>query len=99
MPVETPLFTGDGITLFTDEKNATALRRLVDGEPTVAGYHTAHLSRLGAGDSFALLAYIEMNEAHERAVQAMRVAVRLALDGPGLQGGTEHGRVPADHVR
>ena len=78
LPVETPLFTGDGITLFTDEKNANALRGLVDGEPTLAGYLSAHLSRLGAGDYFALLAYIEMNEVHERPLQAMRVAVRDA---------------------
>jgi hypothetical protein len=79
-PDETPIFTGDGITLFTDERNATALRALVngDGEPTLAGYLTGHLSRLGAGDYFALLAYIEMNEAHERALQTIRVAVRDA---------------------
>ena len=68
--------TGDGIKLFTDEKNANALRGLLNGEPTLAGYLTAHLSRLDAGDYFALLAYIEMNDAHERALQAMRVAVR-----------------------
>src|SRR4030095_10132953 len=78
LPVETPIFTGDGIKLFTDEKNATALRGLLDGEPTLAGYLTAHLSRLGAGDYFALLAYIELDEAHERALQAVRVAVRAA---------------------
>jgi transaldolase/glucose-6-phosphate isomerase len=76
-PVETT-FTGDGIKLFTDEKNWNALRGLLDGEPTLAGYLTAHLSRLGAGDYFALLAYIEMNEAHERALQSMRVAIRDA---------------------
>jgi transaldolase/glucose-6-phosphate isomerase len=78
LPAETPLFTGDGIKLFTDEKNAEALRSLVDGEPTLTGYLTAHLSRLCAGDYFALLAYIEMNEKHERALQAMRMAVRDA---------------------
>jgi transaldolase/glucose-6-phosphate isomerase len=78
LPAETPIFTGDGIKLFTDEKNANALRGLLDVEPTLAGYLTAHLTRLGAGDYFALLAYIEMNEAHERALQAVRVAVRDA---------------------
>jgi transaldolase/glucose-6-phosphate isomerase len=78
LPVETPIFTGDGITLFTDETNANALKGLVGGQPTLAGYLTAHLGRLGAGDYFALLAYLEMNEAHERALQAIRVAVRDA---------------------
>ena len=114
LPAETPIFTADGIKLFTDEKNAAALARMVNGDPTLAGYLKAHLSRLGAGDYFALLAYIEMNEAHERALQAMRHArprrqarrdvprVRTALpalDGAGLQGWAEHGRVPADHLR
>jgi transaldolase/glucose-6-phosphate isomerase len=78
LPAETPLFTGDGIKLFTDEKNANALRSLLDGEPTLAGYLTAHLNRLEASDYFALLAYIEMNEAHEQVLQAMRLAVRDA---------------------
>jgi transaldolase/glucose-6-phosphate isomerase len=54
------------------------LTGVLNAEPTLAGYLTAHLNRLGAGDYFALLAYIEMNEAHERALQAMRVAVRDA---------------------
>ena len=51
---------------------------MVNGKPTLAGYLNAHLSRLGAGDYFALLAYIEMNDAHERALQAMRHRVRDA---------------------
>jgi len=78
LPAETPIFTSEGVKLFTDEKNARALTGVLSGEPTLAGYLTAHLNRLGAGDYFALLAYIEMNEAHERALQAMRVAVRDA---------------------
>jgi transaldolase / glucose-6-phosphate isomerase len=78
LPTETPLFIGDGITLFTDDKNATALTGLLNGEPTLAGYLAAHLNRLDAGEYFALLAYIEMNEAHERVLQAMRLAVRDA---------------------
>ena len=78
LPAETPIFTGDGIELFTDERNATALTGVLNGEPTLAGYLTAHLNRLGAGDYFALLAYIEMSDAHERALQAMRSAVRDA---------------------
>jgi transaldolase/glucose-6-phosphate isomerase len=78
LPAETPIFTGEGIQLFTDEKNAAALARMVKGHHTLAGYLEAHLSRLQTGDYFALLAYIEMNEAHERALQAMRHGVRDA---------------------
>src|SRR6266550_4512195 len=35
-----------------------------------------HLGRLGAGDYAALLAYVEMNAAHERELQAIRGAIR-----------------------
>jgi transaldolase/glucose-6-phosphate isomerase len=36
----------------------------------------AHLSRLRAGDYFAVLGYITMNAANEKAMQAIRLAVR-----------------------
>jgi hypothetical protein len=67
LPVETPIFTGDGIKPFTDEKKASASGGLSAGEPTLAGCFTAHLGRPGAGDDFALLACIAMNEAPGRA--------------------------------
>jgi transaldolase/glucose-6-phosphate isomerase len=78
LPTETPIFVADGIRLFTDEKNRAALAPTVAEKQTLAGYLTAHLSRLGVGDYFALLAYIEMNEMHERRLQAIRLAVRDA---------------------
>jgi transaldolase/glucose-6-phosphate isomerase len=76
LPRETPIFTADGIELFTDEKNATALANMMTEPPTLAKYLEAHLKRLGGGDYFALLVYIEMNEAHERVLQEIRQAVR-----------------------
>ena len=78
LPAETPIFTGEGIKLFADEKNAAALTKAIRGDHTLAGYLKAHLSRIGAGDYFALLAFIEMNEPHERALQTMRLRVRDA---------------------
>jgi transaldolase/glucose-6-phosphate isomerase len=78
LPVETPILAGDGIKLYTDEKNAAVLKRAANGQQTLAGYLKAHLNRLNAGDYFALLAYIEMNEAHELALQAMRHSIRNA---------------------
>jgi transaldolase/glucose-6-phosphate isomerase len=78
LPSETPFFAADGIKLFTDEKNTAALQQAVGGRPSLAAYLKAHLDRLGAGDYFALLAYIAMNEAHERPLQVMRQAVRDA---------------------
>jgi transaldolase/glucose-6-phosphate isomerase len=77
LPAETPLFSQDGITLFTDEKNAAVLTREAP-ESTLAGYLGAHLNRLREGDYLALLAYVEMSEAHERALQAIRLGVRDA---------------------
>src|SRR4029078_6174523 len=47
----------------------------LSGPPTLAGYLRAHLDRLGPGDYFALLAYVAMNEAHERILDAIRVGV------------------------
>jgi transaldolase/glucose-6-phosphate isomerase len=76
LPRETPIFRADGIELFTDEKNAAALANMMTEPPTLAGYLEAHLKRLVGGDYFALLAYIEMNEAHERVLQEIRQAVR-----------------------
>jgi transaldolase/glucose-6-phosphate isomerase len=78
LPAETPIFTGEGIRLYTDEKNAAALAKIVSGDPTLEAYLKAHLNRLNADDYFALLAYIEMNDAHERALQSMRHSVRDA---------------------
>ena len=78
LPAETPIFTGDGITLFTDDKNAADLAKMLKGEHTLEGCLEAHLSRLRPGDYFALLAYIEMNEAYERTLQSIRHSVRDA---------------------
>jgi hypothetical protein len=62
--------------LFTDEKNTTSLAQVASGDESLVGFLRAHLNRLGADDYFALLAYIEMNEANEEELQAMRHAVR-----------------------
>jgi len=76
LPSETPMFEEGGLHLFTDAANASTLKSAVRGRPSLAGYLRAHLNRLKAGDYFALLAFIEMNAAHERALQAVRHAVR-----------------------
>jgi transaldolase/glucose-6-phosphate isomerase len=72
LPPESPFFEEKGIKLFVDEKNAAALK----GGATLADVLKAHLSRLGAGDYFGVLAYITMNPANEKALQVMRHAVR-----------------------
>jgi transaldolase / glucose-6-phosphate isomerase len=80
LPAEAPSLTEAGIQLFTDAQNAAALSKALSKgsgkAPTLESYLHAHLSRLGAGDYFALLAYIEMNERHEAQLQAIRQTVR-----------------------
>jgi transaldolase/glucose-6-phosphate isomerase len=78
LPTEAPVLSADGIGLFTDEKNAAALGQSAGADRTLAGYLRAHLARLRPGDYFALLAYVEMNERHERLLVEIRKAVRDA---------------------
>jgi transaldolase/glucose-6-phosphate isomerase len=78
LPPETPILEADGIKLFTDEKNAAALARSAGGAKTLAAYLKAHFNRLGAGDYCCISAYVEMNDTHQKPLQAMRQAVRDA---------------------
>jgi transaldolase / glucose-6-phosphate isomerase len=72
LPAESPIFAKDGVKLFTDSQNASAL-----GKPdSLAGYLRAHLGRIKAGDYFAVLGYIEMNPEHQGRLQQIRRAVR-----------------------
>ena len=72
LPPESPFFEEKGIKLFADEKNIAALK----GGAKLADVLKAHLSRLGAGDYFAVLGYITMNPANEKSLQTIRHAVR-----------------------
>jgi hypothetical protein len=76
LPAEHPFFEGGGVKLYSDEKNAAELKKSAGGDLTLSGYLRAHLNRLHGGDYFALLAYVEMNDAHETALQAIRHTVR-----------------------
>jgi transaldolase/glucose-6-phosphate isomerase len=76
LPDESPFFVGDGIKLFTDGANAEALQKAAGKDASLGGYLRAHLNRLGKRDYFALLAYIEMKEEHEKPLQAIRAQVR-----------------------
>lgn len=76
LPPESPVLQDVGIKLFTDENNAAALKQAAGKDATLVGYLRAHLNRLHAGDYFAVLGYIQMNDAHESQLQAIRHAVR-----------------------
>ncbi len=76
LPAETPILTEGGVALYTDSVNAAALAQAAGNDKSVAGYLRAHLKRLGAGDYFALLAYVEMNDAHNAVLREIRTKVR-----------------------
>ncbi|MGC1202576.1 MAG: hypothetical protein WA879_13600, partial [Candidatus Acidiferrales bacterium] len=76
LPAESPFFERDGIKLFTDAKNAAALKKAAGSDISLNGYLRAHLARIAAGDYFALLAYVQMNDAHESQLQQTRLVVR-----------------------
>jgi transaldolase/glucose-6-phosphate isomerase len=80
LPPEKPIVEEAGIKLFTDGNNATDLLKAVATLPSSDGalknYLRAHLARLGAGDYFAVLGYVEMNPEHEALMQGLRIAVR-----------------------
>jgi len=75
LPAESPIFEGEGIKLFADERNAKDLNATVK-DRSLSGYVKAHLDRLRPGDYFALLAYLEMNDANEAILRSARHAVR-----------------------
>lgn len=72
LPPESPFFEEKGIKLFADEKNTAVL----SGVTKLAGVLKVHLSRLAAGDYFAVLGYIPRDAANEKALQGIRHAVR-----------------------
>jgi hypothetical protein len=73
LPAEAPILEADGIRLFADPRNA---HELTAGERTLSGFLRAHLGRLVPSDYAALLAYVEMTEAHEARLQAIRTRIR-----------------------
>jgi len=73
---EKPVVEADAMKLFTDPRNAAELEKGAGGDRSIAAWLRAHLSRIKAGDYFATLAYLQMTDAHEAELQALRHAVR-----------------------
>lgn len=73
LPPESPRLVAGSIAVFTDDANAAAT-----GGDSLVGWLRAHLRRIGAGDYFALLAYVDMNDANAKVLQSIRHAVRAA---------------------
>ncbi len=76
LPAETPVLTEGGVSLYTDSVNAAALAQAAGNDKSLVGYLRAHLKRLGTGDYCAVLAYVEMNDAHEAVLREIRTKIR-----------------------
>jgi len=72
LPDEAPLIEAQGLAIYADNANRQALA----GNESIGGLLKAFLRQLHAGDYFALLAFIEMNDAHRASLQAIRSVVR-----------------------
>jgi transaldolase / glucose-6-phosphate isomerase len=72
LPEEEPLFQAQGLALFADARN----RQWLGNHKTLGAYLQALLQQLRPRDYFALVAFIEMNEGHTRALQSIRGLIR-----------------------
>ena len=76
LPAEAPFATDKFFDLYTDAKNAAALGSSGSTKATELLKH--HLNRLGPGDYFAVLAYVQMNPETEKVLQQLRHRIRDA---------------------
>jgi transaldolase / glucose-6-phosphate isomerase len=75
LPTEKPVMASREADLYTDDHNAADLRKAgADGD--LGSWIKAHLTRSGADDYVALLAYIERDHGHIDALQEMRLKLR-----------------------
>jgi transaldolase/glucose-6-phosphate isomerase len=75
LPPETPVCTEKSMALYTDQKNAAALRQ-AGADGSVESWLKAHFSRIGAGDYFAMLAYLAPEQRITSRLQELRIALR-----------------------
>ncbi len=74
-PAETPVCSEKSIKLYTDDKNATALRK-AGADGSVESWLKAHFGRVGSGDYVAMLAYLAQDKSNTDSLQKLRVAMR-----------------------
>ncbi len=78
LPAETPLFEEAGLKLFAHPAYASALVSAAGNPTTLAGLLRAHFAQLKPGDYVALLAFIQMTNLTEQALQEIRHTVLKA---------------------
>jgi transaldolase/glucose-6-phosphate isomerase len=76
LPDEAPYFAADGVRLFASDAEARALATAAGSGAGLEALLRAHLSRLSAGDYFALLAFAPISVETVAAAARLRRAVR-----------------------
>ncbi|MBA3884135.1 MAG: bifunctional transaldolase/phosoglucose isomerase [Acidobacteria bacterium] len=72
LPPDQSLLAIDGIRIYATESTTP----VVAGSRSIADCLAAHFGTLAPGDYLAILAYVEMNQAHDQILQAIRTLVR-----------------------
>src|SRR5947207_3788249 len=72
LPADTPMLQQQGLTIFADARQ----QKVLGSQTSVGSCLKAFLAQLGPGDYFAQLAFIEMNDDNDRALQSIRGLVR-----------------------
>lgn len=75
LPDETAVTTDGPIAIYTDARNAEALRK-AGANGGIASWLKAHFGRIQGGDYATLLAYIDRDAAHLATAHSMRMAIR-----------------------
>jgi transaldolase/glucose-6-phosphate isomerase len=75
LPAQTPIARTNGIALYADPRNASALQQAA-GANTVEAYLDAHFRRAHAGDYIGLLAYMDRSRPHIEALHKIRRLIR-----------------------
>jgi transaldolase/glucose-6-phosphate isomerase len=75
LPAETPVCSEKSLKLYTDDKNAAALRK-AGADGSVESWLKAHFGRVGTGDYVAMLAYLARDRTNTDNLQKLRVAMR-----------------------
>ncbi len=82
LPQGEPIFADGGISVFAGKAYAAVLHGAMKADkidkPDLTTMMRAHLAQLKAGDYFATLAYIQMNEKHVESLQHLRHEIRDA---------------------
>ena len=85
LPELSPLWEGEGIKLYADDRNGRELTRAANplssraSHPNLVDFVRTHLARARSGDYVALLAYVQMAPAHEAVLTEMRTLIRDTL--------------------